>query len=155
MHGSVYSAGTEKTLAVNLLGIWRVTQVLQQCLQWWRISLWSSSSTLCDYTHSQTNTHTCSHARLLPAIRGQIGLILAHIPESTPLLHEHTGLCHRGDRTNPGKLRPGLTSLLSWPGPKSEAAWSTSGEIWLTRNQFVLLPVAWAEERPLTSNGCN
>lgn len=47
----------ERMLAVNLLGIWRVTQVLQQYLQWWRISLQPSSSALCDYTEKLTHIH--------------------------------------------------------------------------------------------------
>lgn len=35
---------------------------------------------------THTHTHICSHARLLPAIIVQIWVVLAHIPEPTPLL---------------------------------------------------------------------
>lgn len=39
--------------------------------------------------------------------------------------------------------------------PKTEAAWRTWGEIWLTRNHFLLLQLAWAEQSSITSNECN
>lgn len=60
---------------------------------------------------------------------------------------------HQHGQTSPWAFRVFHPSQFG--GPKSEAAWSTCGEVWLTRNQFMLLPVAWAEWRPLPSNGCN
>lgn len=143
-------------VVVNLLGVWEVTQVLQHCF-----AMMEDQPPVLLFTHSQTSTHTCSHASLLPAIKVQIWLTLAHIPELTPLLCQ--SLLHRcmttrdsaTERTAPvhqcGQTSPWAFHVFHpgrFGGPKSE-------EILLTRNQCMLLPVALAEWRPLASNGYN
>lgn len=77
----------KRVLLVNLLWIWRFTKVLQQYSQLWRLSLWFSSS-LCIYTHSMEQTFAHSHGCLLPAIRRQIWVLVANIPQSAPLLFQ-------------------------------------------------------------------
>lgn len=63
--------------------------------------------------------HRHSHARPLPAIRAQIWLILAHIPQWTPLLCHSLHHCehteYRGNCASTGKLHCGLSSSSSWP----------------------------------------
>lgn len=82
MHCAVCSADGEM-LVVNLLHIWMIAQVLQQYSQRWedqtpRVLLFHSR-----WLRTLKDKHTHFH---MPAIIAQIGLILAHIPESTPLL---------------------------------------------------------------------
>lgn len=139
----------ERALVVNLLGIWKVTQVLQQ---WWRISppvllfcpLWLQSNTLvftcpspaCDYSPSRAH---CPDSWVDPTALSVVA----------PLLHDHTGSA--AERAALARANFTLGFRVFHPGFKSDAAW----EIWLTTTQFLLLPVAWAEWRTLASNGCN
>lgn len=102
----------ERTLVVNLLGIWKVTQVLQQYSQWWRISLQPSSS----HTHRQTHMFTCpspacDYSPSLTRSCPHSWLDPTAVSVVAPSLHDRTGLCHRKDCASADKLHPGLLSF--------------------------------------------
>lgn len=106
----------------------------------------ASPPLLCSYTHS--DKHTCSHARLLPAINApQIWLVYAHIPEWTPQLCQsslHACMTTRNFATEVGcsstgklsscsaledsrtksKGAPQVTSAEIWPGRESVCVFS-------------------------------
>ena len=87
-------------------------------------------------TQGQTQIH-------VPAIMIQIGLVLAHIPESTPLLCE--SLLHRclitpdsaTERITPTQRRRVFFHPGQFGGPETEAPWSTCREIWQTGGETI------------------
>lgn len=105
----------ERALVVNLLGIWKVTQVLQQ---WWRISppvllfcpLWLQSNTLVFTCPSPACDYSPSRAHCLPGFLSRPHCFVS----CCSIAAWPHGLCRREGCTGTGKLHPGLSSFWSW-----------------------------------------
>lgn len=91
-------------------------------------------SPACDYTSNLT--HSCLLSRVNPTA----------LSVAAPSEPDHTRLCQRKDSTS--NLHPRCLSCstwLFWRTLKKNCLKHMQREIWLTRNQFILLSVEWTK----------
>lgn len=91
-------------------------------------------SPACDYTPNLT--HSCLLSRVNPTA----------LSVAAPSEPDHTRLCQRKDSTsNLHPRRFSCSTWLFWRTLKKNCLKHMQREIWLTRNQFILLSVEWTK----------